>query len=583
MMTQGELEALSMATEKAAINLEVSIMKDIVRRIKANLDIDNSLTASADYQIRVLRQMGYSDEYIKTQIQTFLKISEEEIDRIYNQVSENHYKAYEDAYDALGKKQTPFGTHPIVSQTVRAAVEQSKNTFKNLTNTMGFTRIVGGKRVFLPVASYYQRILDEATLGVTTGAFDYATMLTKVVKEMTKSGLRTVEYASGRTYRVESAARMALMTGFRQIVSKVNEQTAEELGTDTYEVSYHIGARPDHQVWQGRVYTYKELISICGLGTAGGLCGVNCYHWYEPYIEGISVRNYTDDELDRMVAKENEKVEFEGKEYTTYEALQRQRKLELTMRKYRQDISLLKEGGNEGIELLGAQARYRQTMDEYVRFSKEMKLPQQRERVYMDGLGRVTTKARKASKGILGKMKISIPQDVVENAGLSKEIKYKIDQAIRKLNSEYTIYLDMIESEKLSAGDIFVTGGHIDTDGVLKHSLVINSNRDFQNLEKQMKLRYNKKIMAGKNFEDYIAHEMAHIMPFQNCVTATEYKELNMKIKSQFVAGISKYADKTKDGRESLAEAFVRYRNGERIPDEARKLIEKYILPWRRF
>lgn len=89
--------------------------------------------------------------------------------------------------------------------------------------------------------------------------------------------------------------------------------------------------------------------------------------------------------------------------------------------------------------------------------------------------------------------------------------------------------------------------------------------------------------MAGKNFEDYIAHEMAHIMPFQNCVTATEYKELNAKIKSQFVAGISKYADKTKDGRESLAEAFVRYRNGEKIPDEARKLIKKYIFPWRRF
>ena len=54
------------------------------------------------------------------------------------------------------------------------------------------------------------------------------------------------------------------------------------------------------------------------------------------------------------------------------------------------------------------------------------------------------------------------------------------------------------------------------------------------------------------------------------------------KIKGQYVPGISKYADRTKDGRECLAEAFVRYRNGERIPDEARKLIEKYILPWRR-
>ena len=58
--------------------------------------------------------------------------------------------------------------------------------------------------------------------------------------------------------------------------------------------------------------------------------------------------------------------------------------------------------------------------------------------------------------------------------------------------------------------------------------------------------------------------------------------ELNEKIRRQFIAGISEYADRSKDGRECLAEACVRYRNGEWIPDEARKLIRKYILHWRR-
>lgn len=57
---------------------------------------------------------------------------------------------------------------------------------------------------------------------------------------------------------------------------------------------------------------------------------------------------------------------------------------------------------------------------------------------------------------------------------------------------------------------------------------------------------------------------------------------INEKIRRQFIAGISGYADRSKDGRECLAEAFVRYRNGEWIPDEARKLIRKYILHWRR-
>ena len=109
------------------------------------------------------------------------------------------------------------------------------------------------------------------------------------------------------------------MTGFRQVIGHINEQLADDLDTDTYEVSYHIGARPTHQPWQGRVYPYKELQSVCGLGTVTGLCGANCYHWYEPFVPGISVRNYTDEELEDMVA-DGQPIEvnchFCGKSYT---------------------------------------------------------------------------------------------------------------------------------------------------------------------------------------------------------------------------------------------------------------------------
>ena len=72
------------------------------------------------------------------------------------------------------------------------------------------------------------------------------------------------------------------------------------------------------------------------------------------------------------------------------------------------------------------------------------------------------------------------------------------------------------------------------------------------------------------------------IIPFQNCVGEVDYAKKLQEIKNKFIPGISGYSDKCRDGRESLAEAFVKYRNGEDIPDEARKLIGKYILHWRR-
>lgn len=46
---------------------------------------------------------------------------------------------------------------------------------------------------------------------------------------------------------------------------------SERLGVDNYEVSWHVGAWPEHAAWQGKVYTKQQLIDICGLGTGPGL------------------------------------------------------------------------------------------------------------------------------------------------------------------------------------------------------------------------------------------------------------------------------------------------------------------------
>lgn len=132
-----------------------------------------------------------------------------------------------------------------------------------------------------------------------------------------------------------------------------------------------------------------ELISVCVLGTVTGLCGANCYHDYYPVIPGISEPTYTAEEFEELNRKENIPVKYVGKEYTKYEALQRQRKLETTMRAQRQKIKLLQVGKADEDDIIAARCRYRGTSQEYTRFSKAMDLPQQRERVTVDGLGNI--------------------------------------------------------------------------------------------------------------------------------------------------------------------------------------------------
>ena len=390
MLTPNELEAIPEPLVKLFRQLELDVMRDIIGRLSVNRDISRT----ADWEISRLYELGVAKEVVRRQIKRTLRLLEAEIDRIYSDVLAEDYVRYEPVYQRLGKSFVPYRENKQLQQLVSGIKEQTLGEFKNITQSLGFAiKKADGTRAFLPLSKSYQTILDNAASGMLSGVYDYNTMLKKAVRELTDSGLRSVDYYTEQddgsmklhTNRVEVAARRALMTGFNQVVAKVTEENAEQLGTDKFEVTYHRGARPTHQPWQGRVYTREQLVTVCGYGDVTGLKGANCYHDFHPFFEGISKRLYTDEELDRMNAEENTPKEYNGKQYTTYEALQRQRRIESTLRRKREEIALLEKGGASEDDILAAKAKYHALSDEYVKFSKAMNLPQQRERISVDG------------------------------------------------------------------------------------------------------------------------------------------------------------------------------------------------------
>ena len=386
MFTPKELESIPVDIEKLFNDLQLRVMTDIVRRLTNVQDI----SASADYQMSRLYELGKSKKEIQRLAQETLEKSDEEINNIFTDIIQNGYARDKQLYTAAGKDFISYKENKPLQQLVKAMQKQTKNDCRNITQSMGFAvKQPDGKLAFKPIAQYYQDTLDKAVVDITSGVFDYNTVLNRTVSEMANSGLRTVDYASGHSDRVNVAARRAVMTGVRQVTAKVSEDNAERLGTDCFEVSWHRGARPTHQEWQGKVYSREELESVCGLGTVTGLCGANCYHSYDPFVMGVSERKYTDEWLSEQNARENTPVEYSGKEYTVYEALQRQRRLESTMRAQREKIKLLEKGNADNDSIIAARVRYFKTSDEYVRFSKAMDLPQQRERVSIDGLGAI--------------------------------------------------------------------------------------------------------------------------------------------------------------------------------------------------
>lgn len=402
-MTPGELEKLPLKARKPISDLEIRILDDIVRRIRLN----GFSTASADWQISRLQQLGESEEEIKDWIRQALDTSEKEIEKIFSDEVYKQYMKQEKAYKLNGMQQIPYEQNIQLQSVIEAAKQQTNETFRSMTGSMGFVKQdATGHLKPVKLTDYYRNTLDAAIWDIHSGAFDYQTVLRRTVEEMTSSGVRWIDYKNGRHNRIDVASRRAVMTGFRQVQGMINEQVANDLGTDSYEVTYHIGARPDHQPWQGRVWTMQQLREVCGLGEVTGLHGANCYHDYNAFIPGVSVRTYTDKQLDRMIEKENNPKEYNGKEYTTYEALQQQRKMETAMRKTRMDINLLEEGGADEQVILLKKARYHGQMQTYKDFSEKMKLPEQMSRISQDGLkGKFNITNRQYSKVIEQKKK----------------------------------------------------------------------------------------------------------------------------------------------------------------------------------
>lgn len=382
MLSPNELEYVPGKISRLYRGLQLDIMRDIVARLSVNHEISRT----ADWEISRLYELGVAKEVIKRHIRRTLGLTADEIELIYSDILAEDYARYAPVYERQGKSFIPFRENRQLQQLIAGVKRQTQGEFRNITQSLGFAvKNPDGTRSFQPIAKFYQSTLDRAAFGMLSGVYDYNTMLKKAVKELTDSGLRTVDYETGYVSRVEVAARRALMTGFNQVVAKITEDNAEALGTDYFEVTYHRGARPTHQPWQGRVYTKEQLATVCGYGEVDGLKGANCYHDFHPFFPGVSKRLYSDEELDRMNEEENTPKPYGSRQYTTYEALQRQRRLETSLRKKREEIALLEQGKASEDDILAAKAKYHALSDEYAKFSKAMGLPQQRERVRIDG------------------------------------------------------------------------------------------------------------------------------------------------------------------------------------------------------
>lgn len=363
-------------------SLEDTLLDEICSRLKL-ADQLNEVTVQ---NIRALRSHGIDLKDIEEAIRKTSGISEKKLQELLDDVVERNQKYYTDLIDLTHITQP----ETLVSiEDTWAIYEQTKQTMRNLTRSMGF--LVDAGRTMLPPAKAYQWALDNATMQIQSGAISYNQAIKSAVRQLAQSGLKVVDYESGHRDQIDVAARRAVMTAVNQICAKYTEQSAKWLETPYFEVSAHAGARDkpgqspwsSHKAWQGRVYSvrsgdiYQNIYEVCGLGAVDGLEGANCRHKRSVWVEGVSERTYTDEQLERI--DDGLGCTFEGKTYTAYEATQMQRRVERQIIKQDRFVTAYKASEQKD-EYYAAEAKLVRLIAKYKAFSAAAGLPLQRER-----------------------------------------------------------------------------------------------------------------------------------------------------------------------------------------------------------
>lgn len=367
--------------------LEDTLLMEICSRLKLRDEL-NEVTVQ---DIKALRSHGIDLKKIEKAIRQTTGISEKKLNELIDDVVERNQKYYTELIDLAHITQP----ETLVSvEDTWAIYEQTKQTLRNITRSMGF--LVNAGRTMLPPAKAYQWALDNAVMQIQSSAISYNQAIKSAVQQLA-GGLKVVNYGSGHVDNIDVAVRRAVMTGVNQICDQYTNQSAEYLETRYFEVSAHSGARDkpgaspwsSHKDWQGKVYyqsengepdplgLYDDLVKTTGYGYVDGLTGANCRHHKYPFVQGVSERTYTDEQLKHI--DDGLGCTFDGKTYTAYEATQMQRRIERQIRAQKKLRNAYREAGLSE-DATAANIKLRRLNAEYSRFCKAAGLPEQPER-----------------------------------------------------------------------------------------------------------------------------------------------------------------------------------------------------------
>ena len=378
-------EQTDLLVERLVNRIEQANTRFLIELGKKIKQIRELTPSQAQQLVQILKYGGKYEEIIN-ELARYTNLNITELDTIFSNYAKKDFQFAEKFYKYRNIPYIPFDQNMALKGQINALRNIAQNEMYNFTraNVLGYTiKDLNGIPRFYGLRETYNRVLDEALLNVGQGKTNFNSAMSSILKDIGGSGLKTLDFQSGRSIRLDSMVRMHLKQNLRLLHNEMQETFGEEFGANMVEVSHHSNSAPDHidtidgkqfaridvikeQIEKGIEKEIKlediqdNRVKVKGkwyddFDTINNnldrpVSTLNCYHYIFSGILGISEPEFAKEELQKDKEKNLKGAEIDGKHYTLYEISQIQRNLEKQIRQQK-DIQILGKSSNN-LELI---------------------------------------------------------------------------------------------------------------------------------------------------------------------------------------------------------------------------------------
>lgn len=354
-------------------NIEDELLQNIAKALK-----ETDVNEIKKHTKRLLKVSELDRQNVRT-LSKYSKLSQRQVKKAFSDIGYDTIEKplYRKAYEKSLIKKNPEAVikNKKIAKVVDNATKETTNYLKNIRNT---AKINSKKK--------YLEIVNKAYLETSAGVYTPEQSIKRALHNLADEGISVAQYKrNGKmvNYSIEGIVRRDVMTRARQLGLQTEMERIKELGIKYVSVPAHLGARVDennpinnHAGWQGRIYKleggnskYPNFYKITGYGQMLGLGGVNCRHFFLPYIFGIS--------------KPPEKIDMKANE-RVYKMEQKQRAMERDVRKWKKRLMVDEANGDTEEQLAFDRMKLREKqkrLNKFVKSNKELKRQYDREYV----------------------------------------------------------------------------------------------------------------------------------------------------------------------------------------------------------